>query len=185
MVIIYRPLIVFVLGRCPLLAQNPKTQPPVRSDSKYTPPFCQKPAVPRLTRLSTTQAARILSLASHLQPSDRTLLLLAIADGKSHAQLSTLLGIPARSVARRIRILARRVLHPAFAYAVLHLDTFDPPTRDIARRCIIDGSSIRAAALALNLSQYRVRLVHANLLAMAGAASHTAALIHHRATRAA
>ena len=114
-------------------------------------------------------AARICELAQHLAPTDRAILQLAYADGKTIPQIAALIGAPRHATQRRLRRLTRRVLTPEFAFIAPQLGELDAVARAVARCCIIEGRSVRDAAAHLRTTQHAVRAARHTLLAMARA----------------
>jgi hypothetical protein len=122
------------------------------------------------------QAAHICAMAEFLGIAERSLLRSVYADGKSAVQIAALLSLRPRSVQRRVRRLAARVLRPEFGYiarqtrAMRVERAWDAPTRAVALMCILEGRSVRATAAALTMTQHAVRARRATVLAIAASA---------------
>ena len=100
---------------------------------------------------------RLLALADHLAPAERTLVRCAYDWGAKSREIALLTGMRPRAVQRRLSGLTRRIKSPLFQQ-VLRLQSQWPEQRcAIARRVILHGWTHRRAARDLNLSVYRLR----------------------------
>ncbi len=136
-------------------------------------------AVPRITRapiptrryrfterVRTQRAARMCTLAAELPPDERALVLSRYADGRSSSQIAALAGCSRFLIERKLRRLTTRLSRPEYIFLAPRLIQLDPVQRSIARACFIEGRSIRAAAIHLNISQHALRESRAVLLAL-------------------
>lgn len=114
----------------------------------------------------TQRAARLCKLAVELPADERALVLARYADGRSSAEIAALAGCSRFLIERKLRRLTTRMARPEYVFLAPRLLQLDPMQRSIARACFIEGRSIRAAALQLNISQHALREGRAVLLAL-------------------
>ena len=117
-------------------------------------------------RVRTQRAARLCILAAELPPDERALVLSRYADGRSSSQIAALAGCSRFLIERKLRRLTTRLSRPEYIFLAPRLIQLDPAQRSIARACFIEGRSIRAAAIHLNISQHALRESRAVLLAL-------------------
>ena len=116
---------------------------------------------------------RILALAEYVSPPDRALLRAVYDQGRTLVELAPLMGVEPRSIGRRVRRLLFRLGQPAFALAALHAAGWiaeGGQWRDlgrVARACVLEGQTLRAAARSLGMSIHAVRRHRETVLAMA------------------
>lgn len=118
-------------------------------------------------RVRTQRAARLCELAIELPTDERAILLARYADGRSSTQIAAIAGCNRHHIERKLRVLTKRLARPEYVFLAPRLAQLDPEQRAIARACIIDGLSIRAAAIRLNMSRHVLRARRAVLLALA------------------
>lgn len=122
----------------------------------------------RFTEYARTQrAARLCALARELPPNERALVLARYADGRRSGEIAAIAGCSRYLIERKLRRLTARLARPEYAFLAPRLSQLDPAQRAIARACFIEGRSIRAAAIHLNMSQHALRESRAVLLALA------------------
>lgn len=114
-------------------------------------------------------AERLVRLAQHLPASEASLIQSVYGDGASIARVAALLKQDPRSLGRRLKRLERRMLSPAYAYVVLNIETLEGDRARVARACVLEGLSIRAACARTGLSIHVVR-IHRAALESAGEA---------------
>ncbi|MBY0398427.1 MAG: hypothetical protein K2X91_18425, partial [Thermoleophilia bacterium] len=108
-----------------------------------------------------------------LPAADRALLLAIYEQGRSLVELAPIMGLEPRSIGRRVRRLVRRISQPAFALAALRSAGWaarDGEWRDlgrVARACVLEGQTLRAAARSLKMSVHAVRRHRETVIAMA------------------
>lgn len=133
------------------------------------------PATPADLRLKRQrELAQLLvdrAAAAELPPADLALLTAVYADGKSAVDIAALTGRPGdpaliRSLRRRIRRLAHRVMDPKFVYVLRHAQRWPATRRKVAHATIIQGRSLRQAARHLGLSLHVIRRHHDAILAL-------------------
>ncbi len=99
----------------------------------------------------------ILIRAEFLPPKDRSLLHAYFERGVASADLARLEGCAPRSIRRRVRILAQRVLDPTFVFVMRHIETFTSTRRQVAQLVYLHGRSRREVARMLALGLHTVR----------------------------
>ncbi len=99
----------------------------------------------------------ILIRAEFLLPKDRSLLHAYFERGVRVDDLARLENCTPRSVRRRVRALARRMLDPTFVFVMRHIDTFTTTRRQVARLVYLHGRSRREVARMLGLGLHTVR----------------------------
>lgn len=108
-------------------------------------------------------ADRILDRATHLPRSDRALLEAVFRDGRRVAEVAALLpDIPhttsgLRSLRRRVRRLADRVVSPRFEFVITHRADWPPLQARVATAWAIEGRSMRETAQREGISVHTVR----------------------------
>jgi len=128
------------------VARSPRTAPP-------TPP-----ATVDLRRRDTREwAETIASRAEHLLPEDRALVRAVFGDGMDAKRVARLQGEPSRTVRRRVRSLAARVLSPEFEFVLARRDAWPRTRRLVATACVVQGRTLREAASHLQMSLHAVR----------------------------
>ncbi len=99
----------------------------------------------------------LLNLAQHLPKGDEVLLRQVFDLGISPNRIAQAARCNRHSIYRRIRALLRRLNDPLFRFAVAHYETFDRPTRAVARAIILHGLTQRQAARTTRLSVHLIR----------------------------
>jgi hypothetical protein len=107
-------------------------------------------------------STRLDELASDEQALVRALYL----DQRTPAEIAPLLGMDERSVRRRAKRIADRVLSGEFAFVIRSRDLWPFKRRRVATAIFVRGLSLNAAAADLGLSTYRVRQERAMVLAL-------------------
>jgi DNA-directed RNA polymerase specialized sigma24 family protein len=105
-------------------------------------------------------ARTIVQRAAALPPQERTLVLSVFDLGRPVAEVGRLLGIRGdpRSLRRRLRHLAARLLTPEFAYVVGNRDAWTPARRMVATEAFVHGRSCRQIAREHGMSFHVVRV---------------------------
>jgi len=116
-------------------------------------------------------ARRIAHMAEWLPQADRALLRAVYDSGQPVADLARIAGQHPRSLRRRVRRLTARVLSSRYLFVVSHMADWPATRRKVARACVIQGLSMRAAARQLGLSLHTVRMHHAAIRALAEGAA--------------
>jgi hypothetical protein len=114
-------------------------------------------------------AQRIAELGAHLPAPDAALIEAVFAHGLTVQRAAGLMNLDPRTVRRRIRHLVTRIKSPAFAFVVVQRDNFSPERATVARACIIEGRSLRVAAIQLGISIHAVRLHRSAIITQAEA----------------
>jgi DNA-binding CsgD family transcriptional regulator len=113
--------------------------------------------------------------AAKLPPEDMALLRAAYGDGRTAVELAHLLAgasrtprgrDDARSIRRRIRRLAQRIMSPRFVFVMRHRDTWPATRRRVAELCILQGHSLRDASKELGITLHTVRRHHEAIQAL-------------------
>lgn len=142
---------------------RPASSPATRAAARAPIPTARY----RFTEHARTQrAARLCKLATELPADERTLVLARYADGRSSGQIAALAGCARHPVERKLRRLTARMARAEYLFLAPRLLQLDPVQRSVARACFIEGRSIRAAAIHLNMSQHALRERRAVLLAL-------------------
>ena len=109
-------------------------------------------------------ASALVSRAAALPDDDRDLILAVYADGRSILSIARRdeddperIRLRAAAIARRVRGLSRRMLHPAFDAVVLHAHAWPPAMRRVGHACFVLGLSMRRAAKQPGLSLHALR----------------------------
>lgn len=108
-------------------------------------------------RFARDVADQVVMRAEHLPPHDRSLLMAVFADGKTVQDLAQLTREDPRRLRRHIRRLTHRILSNDFIFVVSHRDTWPTARRRVATACIINGRTIKEAAVESNTSFYNAR----------------------------
>jgi len=111
----------------------------------------------RRRRQGRDLAEALVARAEHLLPEDRALIFAVYREGSSAREIASLTGATPRSVRRRIRILAQRILDPRFSFVLLHRNDWPPTRRKVATELTLHGFPLRETARRLNLSLHTVR----------------------------
>ena len=114
-------------------------------------------------------AERMVLLGKHLPAAEAALIQASFGDGTPQTKLATLLNMDVRGVNRRLKRLERRLLSPGYGYVIVNMEHFDHDRARVARACVIEGLSIRAAAERTGLTLHEVRM-HRTALLNAGEA---------------
>ncbi|MGP1310653.1 MAG: hypothetical protein ACTS27_10690 [Phycisphaerales bacterium] len=111
-----------------------------------------------LRRRDTREWAETIALrAEHLLPDDRSLARAVFADGMDAKRVAALRGERPRTVRRRVRALAERVLSREFEYVMTHRESWPRTRRLVATSCVLQGRTFREAAAHLRVSLHTVR----------------------------
>ncbi len=102
-------------------------------------------------------AERVLALAEHLSEPDRLLVEQVYRHGLPAAEVARLMGVPPRTMQRRLAALVRRTADPLFRFVAGHLDLIPEPARTPARRHFLQGQPLREIAQRLGLTLHQVR----------------------------
>lgn len=114
--------------------------------------------VPDLRRRASRDLAEVIvARAALLMPEDRRLLEAIYTDGLTALAVAQLTGDSPRSVRRRIRTLAARVLSDRFVFVMRQREHWRPTRRRVATACIVQGRPMREGARHLRLSLHVVR----------------------------
>jgi transposase len=108
-------------------------------------------------RLGPMEVDRLLMRADHLVQEERALIRALYMDGRSSREVAELIGADPRSVRRRARRIAMRVLSPEFTFVLRQREQWGPTRRRIATVVVLQGKSMRQAAAMLELSLHTVR----------------------------
>lgn len=112
---------------------------------------------------------RMVLLGQHLPAVDAALIQASFGDGTPQTKLAMLLNLDVRGVNRRLKRLERRLLSPGYGYSVVNMEHFDHHRARVARACVIEGLSIRAASERTGLTVHEVRM-HRTAILSAGEA---------------
>lgn len=140
---------------------------PNRLDAERAP--AQPLPTPLLASRRSVFAQRIAELGAHLPAPDAALIEAVFAHGLTVQRAAGLMNLDPRTVRRRIRQLITRIRSPAFAFVVVQRDNFSPERATVARACIIEGRSLRVAAIQLGISIHAVRLHKSAIITQAEA----------------
>ena len=102
-------------------------------------------------------ADHLLERAAWLPDADRQLIDAVYRRGQTAVELGALLGLPARSVRRRVKRLVERLLDPRTAFVATRRDQWPRTRRIVAERVVLRGQSMRAVARELAISLHAVR----------------------------
>lgn len=108
-------------------------------------------------KLESRAADRLLARAEALPAGERVLLRSIYADGKSAAELATLMGCTPKKARARVRAIVSRVMSPMFGFVVAHGAGWPESRRRVGVACFLQGQSQRDAARALKTSLHAVR----------------------------
>ncbi len=108
-------------------------------------------------RRCRSMVQELLDRAQFLDGPDQRLIEGIYREGLSVSQIAALTGADVRSVRRRRRRLVRRMSDPLFQFVAGHLEELSPTRRRVARSCVLQGASMRAATKQLRLSLHAVR----------------------------
>ena len=148
---------------------RPEASTPLRAGSNGTSVHHSRPRHLDMDRVNVTEAADLRRrrrreyaefLVEHAQfalPADRALIEAIHRDGLSAQEVAALTGAPARTVRRRARLLAERLLSPRFAFVLLRREQWPAGRRRVAAACVLQGRTMRATARHLRLSLHAVR----------------------------
>jgi DNA-directed RNA polymerase specialized sigma24 family protein len=135
-----------------------------RRDRREEPLRAEPEAEARLTLpRKRSLAEQVVARAYLLNSTDRAFLLAAFDDGRSAADLGRLTGVSPRSVRRRLRRLADRVLSSRFLFVGKAMHRWPPTRRRVAEAVVLRGLSMRQAAQEMKISVYVVR-AHMNAI---------------------
>lgn len=139
---------------------------PTERESGWAKPLDRRP---RSWEQKQEHAERLVRLSQHLPASEASLIQSVYGDGATVARVAALLKQEPRSLGRRLKRLERRMLSAAYAYVVLNIETLEGDRARVARACVLEGLSIRAACARTGLSIHVVR-IHRAALESAGEA---------------
>lgn len=122
------------------------------------------------------RAEQLARLSEYLAAPDRAMIRAIYTHGHSLREVGRLMQVTPDVVRRRLRRLSRRMQTPEFAFVALRHEHWPPRLAQVSRACVLEGQSLRSAAVALNLSVHAVRRVRDQALAMAKAADDLKAL---------
>jgi len=108
-------------------------------------------------RVPRDLAELLVARAEHLLPEDRALITAVYQDNLTAAQVAQLKGCPPRTIRRRLRSLIQRLLSPRYVFVASRLDRWPPTRKRVARACVLQGRTLRAAAAHLKVSLHTVR----------------------------
>jgi len=108
-------------------------------------------------RVPRDLAELLVARAEHLLPEDQALITAVYQDNLTAAQVAQLKGCPARTIRRRLRVLIQRLLSPRYQFVASRLDRWPPTRKRVARACVLQGHTLRAAAESLGVSLHTVR----------------------------
>lgn len=95
--------------------------------------------------------------AKHLPDADRALIWDVFELGRPLAEVAGARAESPRRLSRRLHRITGRLLDPRFRFVAEHRVKWRPARRQVAGACILEGLSIREAALRLKMSQHTVR----------------------------
>lgn len=95
--------------------------------------------------------------AEWLLPEDRALIRALYVDNLTARHIAQLRGASPRSVRRRVHTLVQRLLSPRYEFVARQLERWSPTRARVARACVLEGHTLRAAAERLNVSLHTVR----------------------------
>ncbi|MBX3363377.1 MAG: hypothetical protein KF866_01320 [Phycisphaeraceae bacterium] len=107
--------------------------------------------------LQRDHAETLLRRAEYLPEHDRLILVAALHDGRSSAEIACLAQSHPSSIRRRLRTLLKRLGSPRFIFVMRQHEHWPPVRRRIAVACELHGLSSRQAAGALGISLHIVR----------------------------
>lgn len=139
---------------------SPRTPDPTPAPAAPAAPVSAQPAgkPPDLRRRGRRElVAAIISRAPHLPPDEAALLRTVYESGQPAVSMSTLMGVRAPAVRRRLRRLTRRILSERFQFVVYNRARWTPAMRRVAVACYLHGKTVRRASADLHMSQHRVR----------------------------
>lgn len=108
----------------------------------------------------------LVTRASCLSDFERSLIDWVFRDGRTVTDFAVVSGLPARTLRRRVRALARRVRSGRFAFVVTHATAWPALKRRVAKLCFVEGKSQREVAEQLRLSLHAVRRHCASIQAL-------------------
>lgn len=130
---------------------NPGAHPGVRARRA-------RPEMVDLRRRDTREWAEVIATrAEHLLPDDRALVRAVFEDGLDAKRVARLQGANSRTVRRRVRALAQRVLSPEFEFVLRRRDGWPRTRRLVATACVLHGRTLREAAAHLRMTLHAVR----------------------------
>lgn len=111
-----------------------------------------------LRRRRTRELAEIVvDHAQELRTEDRAVVMAIYRDGMTAQDVAELRREPARRIRQRVRRLVSRLLSDRFLFVLRERDGWPPRRQRVARACVLEGRSMRAAAEHLRMSLHGVR----------------------------
>lgn len=117
--------------------------------------------------LGAERARRLVDVAAHLSEQDRALVEAVLGRGVEVPVMAEAMGLSPSTLRSRIRRLRARAASKEFAFAALFADTLGAERGSVARKCFLEGLSVRQTAKQLALSVHAVRQHRAAVLAQA------------------
>jgi len=131
---------------------RPKATPKARP--KRAEPSDQQQDMARARR---EHVERLLRLAEHLAPSDRSLIEGIYNRGMSAAELARAAGVQPTTIRRRARRLLNRMAGSMYRFVLANRERWPKRRRDVADLIYLQGVGQRETAAALNCSLHEVR----------------------------
>ena len=100
---------------------------------------------------------RLIDRAQYLAPADRALVEQVYGQGTSLAAVARLMGQPPRTLQRRFGRIMQRVNSKEFTFVCRHQALLSGPQRQVARKVIFQGQTLRQAAAYTGMSLHQVR----------------------------
>lgn len=111
-----------------------------------------------LRRRAPRELADLLARRSEwLLPEDRALIQALYVENLTARHVAQLRGTSPRSVRRRVHAIVQRLLSPRYEFVARRLERWSPTRARVARACVLEGQTLRAAAERLNVSLHTVR----------------------------
>lgn len=100
---------------------------------------------------------RLIDRAQYLATTDRALLEQVYGQGTSLTAVARLMGQTPRTLQRRFAKIIQRVNNKEFVFVARHQALLSQPQRQVARKVVLQGKTLRQTAVESGLSLHQVR----------------------------